>query len=195
MDEPDHELWRHVRAGDADAFVALFDRYGTAIRGYCFRLTADHALADDLVSVVFLEAWRRRSEVVPVSVRGWLYGVATNVMRNQRRSLRRYRAALDRLPPVEPEPDFADAVAARLDVERRMRQILVEVAALPEGEREVFALCLWQGLTGSEAAQALAISEATVRTRLHRARARLAGADTGGCGQPRRVAADAEEVR
>ncbi len=154
--------------------AGLFERHAQAIYGYCFRRTADAALAEDLTSIVFLEAWRRRDvELTEASALPWLYGVATNVLRNQRRSLRRHRVALGRLGAEQPEPDFAEAVADRLAAETEMRSILELVERLPRLEREVLALCAWQGLTPHQAALALGVPEATARTRLFRARSRL----------------------
>jgi RNA polymerase sigma-70 factor (ECF subfamily) len=156
-------------------FALLWDTYARSIYSYCFRRTADAALAEDLTSIVFLEAWRRRKEVAvpPDKALPWLYGVATNVLRNQRRSRRRYDAALRRYAPPRPEPDFADALVDRLDQERHMRQILDQLGQLSPLEQEALALCVWQGLSQAEAAHALAIPETTVRTRLHRAREHL----------------------
>jgi RNA polymerase sigma factor (sigma-70 family) len=170
------ELWERARKGDDDAFGSLFDLCGPAIYSYCFRRTADQALAEDLMSVVFLEAWRRHRDVSPQRVLPWLYGVATNVLRNQWRSTRRYRGALRRLPVADREDDFVDDLASRLDAEERMRAILAVVRSLPEPEQDVLALCIWQGLTSGEAAEALAVPAGTVRSRLHRAREHLADA-------------------
>lgn len=172
------QLWEQARKGDDAAFGALFYLYGPAIYGFCFRRTADQALAEDLMSVVFLEAWRRHRDVSPQKVLPWLYGVATNVLRSQWRSTRRYREALRRVSIADREVDFVDDLAGRLDAEQRMREILTIVRALPESEQEVLALCIWQGLTSSEAAEALGVAEGTVRSRLHRAREHLADAAT-----------------
>ncbi len=160
---------------DALAHVRLWDAYAGAIYRYCFRRIADAALAEDLTSIVFLEAWRRRRDVslAPEASLPWLYGVATNVLRNQRRSQRRYQAALARLPRPLEEPDFADGLTDRLDDEQRMRLILGQLRMLSRLEQEVLSLCVWEGLTPRAAATALAIPEATVRTRLHRAREHL----------------------
>lgn len=70
---------------DEVAHVRLWDAYAGAIYRYCFRRTADAALAEDMTSVVFLEAWRRRRDVslAPEAELRWLYGVTTNVLRNQ----------------------------------------------------------------------------------------------------------------
>lgn len=174
----DRELWRDAVGGDSAAFGALFERHAQAVYVYCFRRTADWALSEDLTSVVFLEAWRRRCDVrlVHESALPWLLGVATNAVRNAQRSLRRHRAALGRLP-LEQEPDFADDLAGRLDEERRMRDVLGALAGLPRREREVVALCRFAGLSYEEAAVALAIPVGTVRSRLSRARARLGEPD------------------
>jgi RNA polymerase sigma factor (sigma-70 family) len=175
MGQPtDAELWRLAASGEPAAFGVLFERHGRAVYNFCFRRTANWAAAEDLTSIVFLEAWRRRSEVRLNDGRAlpWLLGVATNVLRNRRRSERRHRAALARLP-LERGPDFADDVDGRLDDERRMRETLSAVAKLPGREQEVIALCAWGGLSYEDAALALRLPVGTVRSRLSRARARL----------------------
>lgn len=129
--EDDFQLWRRSRDGDAEAFACLFRRHARPIYNYCFRRVGAWAVAEDLVSIVFLEAWRREHELPPGKVLPWLYGIATNVVRNRRRSEWRYRAALDRLPRAAPSPDFADDVESRLDDEVEVRRILVELTRLP----------------------------------------------------------------
>jgi RNA polymerase sigma-70 factor (ECF subfamily) len=170
----DRELWASAAGGEPDAFGALFERHGRAVYNYCFRRTADWAVAEDLSSVVFLEAWRRRKDVRlhGESLLPWLYGIATNVLRNRSRSRRRYRAALERIPRGH-EPDFADDIADRLGDEQQMRDVLVAVRSLPKRDQEVLALCVWSELTYEEAAVALDLPVGTVRSRLSRARARL----------------------
>ena len=59
----DGDLWRRAVDGEPDAFGVLFERHAQAVYNYLFRRTADWALAEDLTSVVFLEAWRRRTDV------------------------------------------------------------------------------------------------------------------------------------
>jgi RNA polymerase sigma factor (sigma-70 family) len=160
---------------EAGAYGRIWDAHAGAIYRYCFHRTGEAALAEDLTSIVFLEAWRRRGHValIPEAALPWLYGIATNVLRNQHRSRRRYRAALARLPRPQDEPDFADDLAAQVDSERRMREILDRVHRLSTLEQEVLSLCVWEGLAPHEAALALDVPEATVRTRLHRARQHL----------------------
>jgi RNA polymerase sigma factor (sigma-70 family) len=178
----DGELWQRAVDGEPDAFGLLFERHARTVYNHLFRRTADWALAEDLTSIVFLEAWRRRGAVrldggltLP-----WLLGVATNVLRNRRRSQRRHRAALKRIPR-ERQEDFATDANERLDDERRMSAVLRSLSELPRRELEVLALCGWAELSYEEAALALDVPVGTVRSRLSRARARMRelSAETG----------------
>ena len=176
MDEAsDDVLWRRTARGDQGAFAELFDRHSRRVYGLCFRQTGDWALAQDLTSITFLEAWRRRRSVVVEEgkVAAWLLGIAHNSVRQQRRSRRRYRHALDRLPAAPPEPDHADDSAARVAAERQATELLERMGRLPRAQRAALALVMWEGLSTAEAAVALDKPEATVRSHLHRARKRL----------------------
>jgi RNA polymerase sigma factor (sigma-70 family) len=192
----DAELWQRAVDGEPEAFGVLFERHAKPVYNYLFRRTADWALAEDLTSAVFLEAWRRRRDVrlerdlaLP-----WLLGVATNVLRNRRRSQWRYRAALARIPR-EQGADFADDADGRLDDERRMRVVLRSLGKLPKREQDVVALCAWADLSYEEAAAALGIPVGTVRSRLSRARAQLRElGDEGGHEGDGKRAVPAEEA-
>ena len=118
MTEPDDaELWRRIRADDADAFGLLFARHGPRIHGYALRRTADPATAEDVTAVVFLEAWRRRAavELHQPSALPWLYGVAGNVVRRWHRSQARHRAALALDTTVGTVKSRLSRARARLD--------------------------------------------------------------------------------
>lgn len=174
MAPSDASLWAKARGGDADAFGVLFNRHARVIYNYFFRATADWSAADDLLSIVFLEAWRRRDKDLDEGyVLPWLFGIATNVLRNRRRSERRFAAALRRLPRPEPELDFSPAAEDRVDDERRMGEALDLLHELPAREQEVFVLCAWMELSYEDAALALSLPIGTVRSRLSRARARF----------------------
>ncbi len=166
--------WHRFREGCPDAFAGLFRRHGQSIYNYCFRRTADWALAEDLTSVVFLEAWRHREELPAHrdSLVPWLYGVASNVLRNHRRSSRRREALLKRLSP-EDLPDFSDDLVDRLDATRQMQEILEVIERLPLRQQDVLSLCLWEGLSYEETAFALGLPVGTVRSRLARAKASI----------------------
>lgn len=173
----DKELWKLVQAGDRQAFGALFERYAEAVYNYCFRRTADWASAEDLVSSVFLEAWRRRADLDITSqderLLPWLLGVATNLLRRRNRSAARYARALLRERAHRAEPDFADEAVERVADEQRMKVVLSLVRRLPRGEQDALALYAWAGLSYEEVSAALGIPVGTVRSRLSRARYHL----------------------
>jgi RNA polymerase sigma factor (sigma-70 family) len=169
---------RRIHAGDPDAFRELFDEYVRSVYNHAFRLTGNWSVAEDVVSLTFLEAWRLRDRVdVSVesgSLRPWLLGIATNVARNVRRAARRHDVALARLPKAEVVPDFSEEVTARIADRERLAVAMTALAALGKPEREVLALCVWSGLDYAEAAEALGVPIGTVRSRLSRARTKLA---------------------
>lgn len=172
-DLADRELWTLVRAGDGDAFGVLFDRHARSVYNFCFRRTADWAAAEDLTSIVFLQAWRHRFDPLRGdSVLAWLIGIAVNVLRDHVRSLRRFRRALDRVAPPLDTADFAEDSVSRMDDERMMRRLLEILRDLPLPDQEVLQ-CVWSGLSYEETALALDLPMGTVRSRLHRARHRL----------------------
>jgi RNA polymerase sigma factor (sigma-70 family) len=173
----DQELWLRASDGDTEAFGELFSRHASAVYNHLFRRVADWSEAEDLTSAVFLQAWRGRDRVVidRESALPWLLGVANQVLRNHRRASRRYRAALSRIVPAdEAAGDHADAVADAVDSERQMAAVRHALAQLPRHEREVVELCAWSGLDQKAAAVALGVSVGTVKSRMHRARRRLA---------------------
>ena len=172
--DTDLSLWARTRQGDVEAFGCLFERHARAIYNFCFRRTADWSVAEDLTSVVFLEAWRRRdTQLLPEKVLPWLYGIATNVVRNRRRSSRRYAVALARFVPPDSPPDFTEEILDRLDDEREMAGVLRLVSRLSRGQQDVLALCVWAELSYEDAALALGVPVGTVRSRLARARTRM----------------------
>src|SRR5215475_2309677 len=180
MEPSDGDLWARSRLGDRDAFGTLFERHARLIYNYCFRRVGSWATAEDLLSVVFIEAWRRRDKGLPPDkVLPWLYGIATNVVRNQRRSERRFATALSRVPRAEPARDFAADADQRIDDEWQAQGALRLLAKLPRREQDVFVLCAVMELSYEDTALALGLPPGTVRSRLSRARARLRELDPG----------------
>ena len=174
MRPSDASLWERSRIGDPHAFGTLFERHAKEVYNYCFRATADWSVAEDLLSLTFLEAWRRRDKELPEGkIVPWLLGVAVNVVRNRRRSERRFAEAMKRVPAPQAEPDFTEISESRLDDERRMREAMALLSQLSTAERDVFLLCTCLGASYDDAAFALGVPVGTVRSRLSRGRARL----------------------
>lgn len=179
----DQELWsRAANDGSGEAFGELFERHANRVYAHCFSRTGSWSMAEDLTSVVFLEAWRRRSEVrfSGDSALPWLLGVANNATRNAQRSLRRHYLLLAKLPPPGEEADIAADAAARVDQERLAQHLLCAMGGLRQAEQEVLALCDWAGLSYADAAVAMGVPEGTVRSRLSRARQHLRDLADGG---------------
>jgi RNA polymerase sigma factor (sigma-70 family) len=173
--EPDVRLWALAQGGDPAAFGALFARHRDRVYNYCFRRTGSWSNAEDALSLVFMETWRRRHdvEVIEDSLLPWLFAVANNVARNVERSRRRYANLLESLPEVGTTQDHADDVASRVDDEKQMRAVLVQLKKLGRLDQDVIAMCDWEGLTYDEASAALGVPIGTVKSRLSRARQRL----------------------
>ncbi|MFE7484475.1 RNA polymerase sigma factor [Streptomyces sp. NPDC057552] len=144
-----------VQAGDRDAFAEIFDQHARLVYAHAARTTGDWALAEDVMSLTFLEAWRLRGKLRDevANVRAWLLGIATNVLRNTARTSRRHRAAMSRLPAAEALPDFTDELVGRMADEQRLAAAARALKRLNRSEREVFTLVVWSGLGYAAAAE------------------------------------------
>jgi RNA polymerase sigma factor (sigma-70 family) len=128
-----------------------------------------HSESEDVVSTVFLTAWRRIDDL-PDDVRPWLFGVARKTMANRTRGLLRRRALDIRLMSLPASaPDDTTGAVARMDLERAWR-------SLSPADREVLALIAFDGLTTDQAATVLGCRRTTFAMRLSRARQRLQAA-------------------
>ena len=161
----------------AEVFARLFDTHARPLRGYLAGRVGEHA-ADDLVAETFLTALRRRDTYDPTQapIRGWLYGIATNLVRTHvRQEIRGLRAtAREHGRRADESGSGHDAnVADRVDAQRSTQRLASALAELGQQERDVLLLTSWAGLEPAEVAAALGIPASTVRSRLHRVRRRL----------------------
>jgi RNA polymerase sigma factor (sigma-70 family) len=143
----------------ADFFAEAYPRLVRGLLPTTGDLAAAEEAAQEAMTRVFARWGRIGRLESPI---GYAYVVAINLLR--RRSRRRWmplgREALD------PRPDPAREVADRDQIARAL-------AALPEGERDAVLLVSYLGLSSEEAAEALGIKPASVRSRVHRARTAL----------------------
>jgi RNA polymerase sigma factor (sigma-70 family) len=154
-------------------FGTIFDRHASAVHRYLVRrLGPDEAAG--MVGEVFRIAFERRATFDPdrASARPWLYGIATNLVARHRRGEQRRLAAMVRLAGQRLD-EAEDAVAERLDAATQAEHVAAAVVSLPDHERDIVLLHAWEGLSYADIADALALPIGTVRSRLHRARARL----------------------
>ena len=164
-----------MAGSEPEAFGELFKRHSRSVYAYCARRTGNLDLAEDLTSIVFMEAFRRRRklQLSNESALPWLFGVANNVVRNADRSLRRYRSALHRMPVPPNGVSSEDDAMERLGAQDALARALEAISTLTQTEQDVVLLVLWSEFTYADAATALSIPVGTVRSRLASARAKF----------------------
>ncbi len=155
---------------DAEArFRAVFDETYPAVARYARHRGLSGHDAEDLVAATYEVAWRR-IDVLPDGEQTlpWLLTVALNQFRNHYRKRTRERTLLERLPaPVSAAPSSQPSAV-------RWRDIREALDALSADDRELLLLVAWDGLSPAQAGVVLGIKPVAARSRLHRARARLA---------------------
>ncbi|MGI9294977.1 MAG: RNA polymerase sigma factor [Pseudomonadales bacterium] len=166
-DATDEQLVQQIRDGDVFAFELLIRRHQDRI----FRLASvwlyDDQQAADVVQEVFLRSHKGlRSFRFRSSVFTWLYRTTRNVCHehNRKRSVQ----PLD-TEPVDMSANPAQS-AANAETAQKVRKL---VAVLPQRQREVVMLRIFEGLSVREAALAMGCREGTVKALLHKASAKL----------------------
>jgi RNA polymerase sigma-70 factor (ECF subfamily) len=164
METDDAALVALIRQGSDRAFNLLIDRHQQAVRGFLRRLIGNAADADDIAQETFLAAWEGAGRFQGgSSVRSWLCAIAWRKARSAQRSWFRRRAR---------EADSHEELQARASAEDRLavRQALM---TLPLDQRAAVALCLAEGFSHAEAAEALGAPLGTVKSHVTRGRAQL----------------------
>jgi RNA polymerase sigma factor (sigma-70 family) len=164
VDIADEHLGDSSERDDPAAFVELFWRHGPAVHSYLTR-RAGRQDADDLLSEVWLRAFKGRASRQSPDVLPWLYGIARNVLSAHWHQQARPAAPAEFSGAFDPWPD-ADS---RLDAEAKRDSIGRILAMLSPDEREVLLLVVWEQLTPAEVAAVLGVPQGTARSRLHRA--------------------------
>ncbi|RQX16429.1 RNA polymerase subunit sigma-70 [Micromonospora ureilytica] len=167
--------------GAPELFGELFERYGGWLYDFSARRVG-RQLAEDLVAETFLVAFslRDRYDRSVINARPWLFGILTNLLRKHHRAEVRWLRALEK-SGTDPlggsgQHNFADRANERLDAKAATQALAGVLAAMPQDQRDLLLLHVWAGLDYPELASALGLAPGTVRSRLHRAKARLRGA-------------------
>jgi RNA polymerase sigma-70 factor (ECF subfamily) len=158
------------------SFGVIFDRHGSTLLRFLAR-RVDPAEAEDLLGEVFRIAFERRAafDQGRDSARPWLYGIAANLVAKHYRSETRRLRALARAGAARVlDEDPAERAVAAADAGARWARVVDAIGVLPEAERQVLLLFAWEELSYDEIAAALGVPVGTVRSRLSRARGRLA---------------------
>ncbi|QHC67562.1 sigma-70 family RNA polymerase sigma factor [Rathayibacter sp. VKM Ac-2759] len=168
--------WANVLTGDPDGFGRLYDTYRLRVFWHALRHTRALHDAEDITALVFLEAWRKRTAIrlVDGSPLPWLLATTNNVARDVDRSRRRHQLALGRLPEPSHQEDFSDAAGERIDTAPRREAIRSAFAGLAARDQDVLSLCVIAEMPIAEAARVLGVPVGTVKSRLSRAKVKLA---------------------
>ncbi|HTS96466.1 MAG TPA: RNA polymerase sigma factor [Streptosporangiaceae bacterium] len=155
-------------------FEAAFQQHFPPIYRFIARRVGP-ALAEDLAAETFAIAYRRRAAYVPGrgSLRSWLYGIATNLLRNHWRAEQHLLALDARLLPEIDLSDGSDAVDQRVTAALLAPRLAAALGQLSREQLDVLLLYAWAELSQEEIAVVLEVAPGTVRSRLSRARAAL----------------------
>jgi RNA polymerase sigma-70 factor, ECF subfamily len=168
----DEMLIRRIAQGDQLAMRTLFGRHRVPLYRWLLRLVGDEALAEDLLSEVFLDVWRQAAAFeARSSVSTWLLAIARHRALSARR--RRTDAELDE-KIASSVADPADDPEVVLQKKTRATALRHSLARLSPEHGEVIDLVYFHGKSVKEVAEIVGIAAATVKTRMFYAGKRLA---------------------
>lgn len=168
----DEVLIRRIANGDQLAMRTLFARHRLAIYRWLLRLVGDETLADDLLSDVFLDVWRKAASFERrSSVSTWLLAIARHKALSARRRRTDVELNAELASTVADPADNPELVLQKKNREELLRHSLTRLS--PE-HGEVIDLTYYHGKSIKEVAEIIGINEATVKSRTFYARKRLA---------------------
>jgi len=167
-DESDERLAQRARGGERDAFEQLVHRYGNAVHAVVEKQVQDHHLALDLAQDVWIKVFRALCRWKPSgSFRSWLFSIALNHVRDDRRRQSRHNVVyLERFRSHPSAPRAADP-KGRAEEHAVIHQCMREVG---EPYRTALYLVDMVGLSYEEAAHSLSCATGTVKSRVSRGR-------------------------
>lgn len=179
----DRDLVRRVRAGDEEAYRALFRRYAPNSLALARRVVRQSFLADEIVQEVFLAVWRSPESYDETrgTVRSWLMGMVHHRAVDAVRREEAQRRRAEELSSAEAEPavDLEERIVEAVDLPQERRAVRAAIEELPEEQRTVIELMYFGGRSQSAIAAELALPLGTVKSRtllaMRRMRSALAG--------------------
>lgn len=169
----DEEVVARVLAGETVLFEVVMRRYNQRLYRAARSITRDDATAEEILQAAYVSAYEHLHQYRGMgSFAAWLTRIAVNEALGRLRLARRFEDLgedddMDQFAAAAPDPEQAAAASEAA----RLIESLVE--SLPIVGRTVFMLRDVEGMSTAETAQALSITEETVKVRLHRARALL----------------------
>ena len=162
----DLEVLHAIAGGDEQALSTLYDRYRLILFGLILRILHSQQEAEDVLQEVFLQVWRRASDVDETRGRPftWLVTLARSRAIDRLRSLgSRERTAQEAARNVSDSISDAADDAVKSEQGEIVRDALRE---LPDEQRRTLLLAYFEGLTQTEIAERLNTPLGTVKTRM-----------------------------
>ena len=168
----DEMLIARIAAGDRLAMQTLFARHRTAVYRWLLRFVGNEAVAEDLLSDVFLDVWRQADRFqARSSVSTWLLAIA----RFKALSARRIRKDAELDETIEATvADPADNPEVMLEKKNREELVRAALNNLSPEHKEVIDLVYYHEKSVDECAQILGVPSGTVKTRMFYARKKVA---------------------
>lgn len=180
--QSEEELIQAAIQRDAAAWKFLLDQYGGKMYGMALRFLSNEKDAEDAVQEVWILISQKLTEFRGGSRLGtWIYRITANKCLERIRSSKKSKEKTESIDALMPEftedghykkefADWSQRPDKEADQKALKREIENAVNSLPEEYREVLILRDIEGFSGEEAAEMLSIPEASMKTRLHRAR-------------------------
>jgi RNA polymerase sigma factor (sigma-70 family) len=170
----DETLVREASSGDQRALSKIFRGFHQPLYRYCLAILGDRQDAEDALQETMIKVLRALpGEQRAIALKPWLYRIAHNESIDL---LRRRRASVS-LEENEPAP--GEGLAEQVETRQRLRQLIVDLGALPERQRGALLMREAGGLDFDEIATALETSPAVARQTLYEARLGLREMDAG----------------
>ena len=152
-------LITRAKRGDRDAFAGLYVRYVDGIYRYIyFRLNQDNEETKDIVSTVFLKAWKRLDTFTyHISFQAWVYRIAHNTLIDHYKTKKAY-TRLDEIE-IEVHPDDDE----KLDIKIAFKNISKAMQSLTAEQKQIITLKFIEELTNKEIAFVMNKQEDAVR--------------------------------
>ncbi|HEY7245151.1 MAG TPA: sigma-70 family RNA polymerase sigma factor [Xanthobacteraceae bacterium] len=167
----DRALIRAVAAGDKPAMHTLYVRHNVRVFRFILRMTDNRSLAEDLVSEVFLDVWRKADGFKAKSqVSTWLLAIARNKVLSSLRRRSDEELDDDALAVIEDPADDPETLAQKRDRSNIVQKCLAQLSA---AHREVLDLVYYHEKSVDEISEIIRIPASTVKTRMFYARSRM----------------------
>jgi RNA polymerase sigma-70 factor (ECF subfamily) len=174
----DEKLLRCCRAGDAESFCALVNRYRRPLYAHVVRIVRRHEAADDVLQETFVRLWRALDAFAPQRpLWPYLRRIATNLaLDHLRRLTRRRESELGEAAEFLPETAGGGAPTVpggELETNELLEAVRRATEELSPETRACLVLRLYEGLGYRQIAETLGIALGTVMSRLARGREAL----------------------